>query len=178
MNNISKEDALLELEKVREQLLCVVNTKIDVLINKILNDSDEVGDEQSNESIYPLSTMPFIFKGTKPTAVFFSQEKVEVKTWISVYSEILRRCVADSDMLAKFMSLRNKISGRTRVILSDNSEGMNKPVQMADGLFAEAFFDTEWLIRILTNELLDIVQYDYSGISVSIINKKKKRTAI
>jgi len=50
---------------------------------------------------------------------------------------------------------------------------MNCPVEIANGVFVESFFDTEWLVRILTTEILDAVCYDYSGISVSVVKSKR-----
>ena len=122
-----------------------------------------------------LVSPPALFKGTKPTAVFYGEEKVPVKTWFNVYSLILRRCAEDQEKRDALLYLCNKISGRKRVILSDTPDGMNRPVEVTDGVFAEGFFDTEWLVRILTTELLDNVRYDYSGISVSVMESKKRR---
>jgi hypothetical protein len=92
-----------------------------------------------------------------------------------VYALILRRCAEDQDKRDALKYLCNKISGRKRLILSDKPDGMNRPVEVEDGVFAEGFFDTEWLIRILTTELLDTVRYDYSGISVSVTAAKKRQ---
>ena len=89
--------------------------------------------------------------------MFYGEEKVSVKTWFNVYSLILQRCAEDQEKRNAFVYLCNKIAGRKRVILSDKPDGMNRPVEVADGVFAEGFFDTEWLVRILTTELLDNV---------------------
>ena len=126
------------------------------------------------KKIYRLCALPVTLKGTKPTAVFFGAEKAEVKTWRAVYTAVLRRCAAGSDKLAALMELRNKISGRRRVILSDKPDGMDTPIEIAEGLYAEVYFDTDWLLRILTREILDAVHYDYSGISVAVRNERKK----
>jgi len=74
------------------------------------------------------------------------------------------------------MFLRNKIIGRKRTFLSDKADGMDFPVRISDGLFAEADFDTEWLIRVLITELLSPVRYDYSNITVTVVTGKKRYT--
>jgi hypothetical protein len=131
------------------------------------------------ETIYPLCIDPARFKGTKPTFVYFSEEKVAVKTWREVYTLILQRSAARAEIFENLMYLRGKISGRKRVILSGKPNGMNVPVKIADELFAEGFFDTEWLIKVLTVDILDAAHYDYSDISVSVVaGKKSLRRAI
>jgi len=172
MSNYTKDDALLELKKLREHLLTVVNTTVDALIDR-LESGEDIDTGLPCETVYPLSITPALFKGKKPTAVIFGEERVEVKKWKAAYTEILRRCARDPDAHAMLIGLRNKIHGRSRTILADKPDGMNKPVQAAEGIFAESFFDTEWLIRILTTEILDAAGYDYSGISIAIVQGKR-----
>ena len=92
MNNYTKDDALLELRKLREHLLAVVNTTIDALITR-LESGEEITDSVIPlETIHPLYTTPAFFKGTKPAAVMFGDERVSAKKWRAIYTEILRRC--------------------------------------------------------------------------------------
>ena len=171
---MNKKIALSELEAVRAQLLGMVNDRIDSLIAKIKNgEAIDNNTLSAAEIVYPLSIEPALFKGTKPTAVHFGGEKIPVKTWRKAYTLILRRCAGISEKRETLMGLRNKISGRTRIILSDKPNGMNRPVEIADDVFVESFFDTEWLVRIMTKEILDVVRYDYSGISVSVVKSKR-----
>jgi len=128
--------------------------------NAILNGESA----ETSEITYPLSSQPFFFKGKKPLAVLFGEERVEFRTWIKVYTEILHRCNAEKHEI--LMELRGKISGRDRIILSKKSEGMTRPIKLADDMFVESFYDTEGLIYILTKRILDAVRYDYSRISV------------
>ena len=129
----------------------------------------ETGEPISTEGVefeYPLSISPHIFKGRKPAAVTFNGERVDVKSWRRVYTEIMHRCVAEKyDTL---MELRGKISGRDRVFLAAKPDGMTFPIQLADELFVEAFFDTEGLIHVLTKRILDAVRFDYSRISIAL----------
>ena len=172
---MNRDIVLAELENVREKMLDVVNNRIDDLINRIESGEPFDGDDTPVETVFPLSAAPSYFKGTKPTAVFFGDEKTAVKTWFNVYTLILQRCAEDQKKREAFLYLCNKIMGRKRVILSDKPDGMNRPAEVTEGVYAEGFFDTEWLIRILTTQLLDNVRYDYSDISVSVTTLKKRR---
>jgi hypothetical protein len=174
---MNREAILSELEKTRELLHGRVNARIDALIGRVKSGEplDNEGDGAVIETKYPLSMPPSLFKGTKPVAVHFGDEKTAVKNWRSAYALILRRCAETPENRDALMGLRNKISGRTRVVLSDKPDGMDYPIEVADGIFVEGYFDTEWLIRTLTVEILDVACYDYSGISISVMPGKKRR---
>ena len=175
---MDKDIALLRLEEARVQLLAIVNTSIDSLIDRINNGeplTDSDGGSSAAETVYPLSTTPALFKGTKPTAVYFGEEKVEVKTWRKAYTLILQRCADIPEKRDKLMSLRGRISGRSRFFLSGKPDGMDTPIKIAEGLYVESYFDTEFLLRILTTEFLDIVRFNYSDISVSVVDGKRRR---
>jgi hypothetical protein len=164
LNVVDKDTALLELENTREQLLNFVNARFDKIKKRIENGELFIDDECT----FPLNMDSKFFKGRKPTAVFFGEEKVEVKTWRAVYTEILRRCAAEPDKYISLKNICNKVSGRNRIFLSDKRDGMNIPIEIGDGLFAEGYFDTEWLLRILTKEILRVVGYDYRDIRVTL----------
>ena len=171
---MNKDIALYALEEVRAQLLDIVNGRIDALIIKVKNGEPLNNNGSADiETVYPLSISPAFFKGTKPTAIYFGDEKVAVKTWRKAYTLVLQRCAGIPEMREALMGLRNKISGRKRTVLSDMPDGMDFPIEIADGIFAEADFDTEWLIKTLTNVIFDFVRYDYSDISVSVVKNKR-----
>ena len=174
MSNNKKETALLELKTLRENLLSIVNTSIDGLITRLEN-ADEIETALSFEIIYPLSVNPHLFKGTKPITVLFGKERVAVKNWRSVCMEILQRCIVDPEKHSNLLYLRNKIHGRVRTILSDKPDGMNRPLKLENELYLETYFDTEWLIRILTNEILNTLRFDYSDISIEVRPGKGRR---
>jgi len=173
---MNKDAILSELEKVRGQMLGLINNNIDSIKTRIENGEpfDDKGNLSEIEMLYPLTISPALFKGTKPTAVFFGDEKVPVKTWRKAYTLILQRCAESPGKRDTLISLCNRITGRTRIILSDKPVGMDFPIEITDGVFIEGDFDAEWLIRILTKGILDAVRYDYSGISVSVIQNKRK----
>jgi hypothetical protein len=91
--------------------------------------------------------------------------------WRQVYIEILKRC--NESKHDELMELRNKIGGRKRKFLSDNSDNMNAPIMITENLYTEAYFDTEFLIRTLF-EILNCVQYNHRNIFVEITEGKKK----
>jgi len=161
MDNISKETTLAELERTREQLLAIINTTIDSLVDCI--ESGNTKFCSAAKTAYPISFNSTFFKGKKPSILIIGDELIEVKKWREVYIEILKRCCAEKyDAL---MPLRNFVSGRKRAFLADKPDGMNVPIMLADELYVEAFFDTEFLLKTLIH-ILTAVQYDYSGISV------------
>ena len=121
---MNRDIILAELENVREKMLGAVNSRIDDLIMKIESGEPLDDDSSAAETVYPLSITPALFKGTKPDAVFFGEEKVPVKTWFNVYTVILRRCAEDYEKRDALRYLCNKILGRKRVILSDKPDGI------------------------------------------------------
>lgn len=177
MSNLPIDAALQVIEENRAKLIDIVNKNMDALRQRVIvgETADGCDNLAAMEREYPLISPPTLFKGTKPTAVVFIGEKVPVKTWRKAYTVILKRCVSNKVNLDALMSLRNRISGRKRMVLSDTPDEMNVPIALADGLYAEAYFDTEWLLRILTKQILDVIRYDYSGISVTVIENRRYR---
>lgn len=170
MGDLEREAILQEVEELRAELIGMFNANIDALIQRLTDDCEGGGTAYEYE--YPLGVASSLLKGTKPAAVIFGGEKVATTTWKRVYTEILCRCDADPKTHDALMYLRNKMSGRKRVVLSNTPDGMNKPVMLAEGLYAEAYFDTEWLLRTLM-QILDAAHYDYSGITIAVSKKKR-----
>ena len=122
-----------------------------------------------NETRYTLNTSPWQFRRKKPIAVVFDSSRMPVRTWREVYTQILRRC--DREKHDELLQLRNKIAGRKRVFLSDKPDEMDSPIKIAEALYAEAYFDTEYLVRTLRH-ILGAAGCDYSGISIAIMEDK------
>ena len=120
------------------------------------------------ETIYPLSADPAIFKGRTPTCVLFGKERAVAHTWKNVFKLLILKCNGDDLKHKALMELRNKILGRERILLSDDSRGMRRPFQIDKKLWAETHYDTETLMRILLHRILDEVGFDYSDISVAV----------
>ena len=120
------------------------------------------------ERIYPLTSPTHLFVGTKPAAVLFGDERVEVKTWRQVYSVIIGRCNENQQHHERLMYLRNKAAGKVRLFLSDKPDGMTRPYKIDTDLWGEVHYGSSTLLHILTNQILAYTGFDYSGISIEI----------
>lgn len=127
---------------------------------------------QSFESVYPLSTAPGFFKGKSVVAVIFPDGvRVETPTWKKLVEVIMKRCNDDAEKHNALMELRRRVQGRSRQLLGNGAAGMRSPIKIDRGLYMEAHYDTESLLRIMKVRILDTVGYDYSGIQVAIRNR-------
>ena len=45
---------------------------------------------------------------------------------------------------------------------------MRSPVKIDEALYVETHYDAETLMRILTTRILNMVDYDYSGVRIAI----------
>jgi hypothetical protein len=57
--------------------------------------------------------------------------------------------------------------GKKKAIVSDKKDAMHSPIQFADDLFIESCFATDNLLSAL-RKILDLVGYDYSGITIAV----------
>ena len=123
------------------------------------------------ESIYPLCMEPGFFKGKTAVAVIFPDGvRVETPTWKKLVEVILKRCNDDVVKHNALMELRNHIQGRSRKLLGNGNAGMRSPIKIDRGLYMEAHYDTESLLRIMKTRILDAVNYDYRNIQVAVRN--------
>ena len=157
-------DILQEIEKCRTELHVIVDAHMDAAVGRLTGESTD--EDMPGEYEVTLRSNPSMLKGTKPAAVIFDDERVRVKTWRAVYTEILRRC--DMEKHSDLLWLRNRVAGRKRTVISDKPDGMDFPIELSGDLFVEADFDTEWLIRTLISQILDVVRFDYSGIKIVV----------
>ena len=77
---------------------------------------------------------------------------------------ILKDCNADAKMHGRLLAISGKVAGRERVILGRTDRGMDKPLKIDDGIYFESYFDTQYLLKVMKERVLDAVGYDYSGI--------------
>ena len=124
--------------------------------------------DYSNERICSLYTPPHYFVGTKPTAVLFGDERVEVKTWRQVYAVIIGRCNENPQCHERLMYLRNKASGKVRLFLSDKPDSMTRPLRIDEELYGETHYGSSTMLHILVNQILAYTGFDYSNIRVVI----------
>ena len=118
------------------------------------------------ELIFPITVDPNMFIGRKPIAVLFGEERVETKTWVQVYTAILKRCNSDPQHHEALMYLRGKVSGKCRFFLSDKPDGMKRPVRIDEDMYGETHYGSATLMHILVNRILAPTGFDLSNISV------------
>ena len=160
-----------QIQRARNQAIREVDEIFSDLIVQLENYEEVVENENETmdyDEIYPLNYNPGEFKGRKPTSVIFRREKVSVGTWTAVFSEVMKRCNSEPSTHQELMKLRNRISGRTRAILSDKPEGMRTPLRVDNKLYVETHYDTPTLVHILLERILKPVGYDYSNIYVAL----------
>ena len=160
-----------EIKRLHGQLI-EVETAFAEFIRKMENNTVTVERRKAEEYevIYPIAMTPSVFKGKKPIAVNFGNERVKVCSWQMVLKEIVRRCNEDPENHKALMNLRDKISGRERTILSAKKANMRRPFEIGTRLYIETHYDTETLLRILLVRVLDEVGYDYGNITVAVRN--------
>lgn len=64
------------------------------------------------------------------------------------------------------MTLRNRIAGNFRWLLTDKPKNLRTPLKINEGIYFEGKFDTQALLRNLTKKLLEPDGYDYRGIAI------------
>jgi hypothetical protein len=160
-----------EIQDVRRRIL-EVESVLAGLVRRLENDDEPIerSTAQNYETVYPLTVNPAIFKGKKPTAILFGDKRVATHKWKAVAEELMKHCNADAEKHVALMNLRGKIAGRERVFLAREKSNMRSPIEIDKNLYIETNYDTETLLRILMTRIFDAINYDYSGISVSIIS--------
>lgn len=167
-------DVVLELERLREELIREIDEKISQVVKGLERENQETSQrsyesDKPFESIYPLNVGTGIYKGKRPTGVIFANgSRKESPTWKKVMEEILKDCCKDKNKRQALMDLRGKILGRNRVLVGSETGKMRSPIKIEDALYVESHYDTETLLRILTTRILDKVGYDYSGIQIAV----------
>lgn len=157
-----------EILKQLQNSLLEMDECIGQLIAQIQNEESTQGNYVMERS---LSVMPAYFKGKKPLAILYPDgTEVEVHTWKQVASQLMRGCAEDELMAAKLEDLSGKVFGRDRIILGKTEEGMDAPLKIHDHIYLEAKFDTESLLKVITNRIFDPIGYDYRGIRLKVID--------
>lgn len=167
----NKEEMIAQIELSRRRMHKAIDEKFDELLATV-----QTGNmTKTFITQYDLGDPPFLFKGKKPIAINYPNgEKVYTKTWREVAMELLNDCNSDPVRHKKLMYLRNAISGRSRTILSDTDEGMNFPMKIDDNLYFEGKFDTEFLIKVLTQYIFEQTDYPYSNIEIEVRESGQK----
>lgn len=173
-------DTIQKMQNFRTQLIQEINVTFDRMIQELREtqeqDVDAAGTTNNPvvreyESLYPLTAATGMFKGRKPTGVRFPDgTRIDVPTWKKVVEVIMKQCNSVPEKHNALMGIRGKASGRDRVFLGEDPEKMRSPLKIDEGLYIETHYDTETLLRIMIKRILEAVQYDYSGIAITIRN--------
>ena len=165
MTERQREDAVLaELESLRKRLHQIVDQRTDQLFLTILL-GDRMAPLPEGEVLCPFARDPAAFKGMRPTAVILPDgAQAAASTWREAATVILRHCAGDPLRREKLMALRDNVSGNFRCLISASPDGMRLPLEISRELYVEGNFDTEALLRNLTEKLLIPAGYDYRRI--------------
>lgn len=160
-NNTSPYDFITSL---RQDLLDFVNATMDAAVRSL-----ELSNGEVISIDVPLAGHTGFFKGRKPIAVVFPDGiEVETSTWKFVVQAILQNCIQNPERYDYLLSLRGKIAGKNRVIVSAVPDSMDSPLLIAESLYMESKFDTETLLNVLLDRVLKPLGYDVSGILIRV----------
>lgn len=163
------EDTRKLLEDTRRERHELVNRAIDSLYGI----RQEVTVDEK-ENILLFSTYPAFFKSKKPVSVLFPDgREVMTKTWKQVVVTLLQDCNSDELMHKHLSEISGKVFGRDRTIIGKDTTGMDAPLRVDDGIYFESKFDTESLLKVLTERVLNVVGYDYTGIYIKLKEPQK-----
>ena len=155
------------VEKMRAELIALVNQKCDDAIAMFQTGRCDENPEIEIKCFELGWGNPAVLKGKKPLAVrFASGECVEAPTWKKAVKIILEECNRQPQMHERLMRISGIVSGRQRVILGKNPQEMDVPLEIDKGLYFEAMFDTEALIRMMCEKVLNPIGYDYTRITI------------
>ena len=165
MTERQREDAVLaELESLRKRLHQIVDQRTDQLFLIILL-GDRMASLPEGEVLCPFARDLAAFKGMRPTAVILPDgAQAAAPTWREAATVILRHCAGDPLRREKLMALRDNVSGNFRCLISASPDGMRLPLEISRELYVEGKFDTEALLRNLTEKLLIPAGYNYRRI--------------
>ncbi len=175
---MNKEEQLQLIEESRQRMHQSIDARYDALVRAIEN-GEQLSPINTEPQKLPLSMPPMYFKGRKPLEVTFSDGRsIQTPTWKSVATTILRDCNHDSEMRDKMLSLRGYSAGRLRYILSSDPDELNVPLKIDEGLYFEGKFDTEYLIKMMTEKVLKPLGYPYRDITVTLRPEQSEDLAV
>lgn len=127
-----------EIEYMREKIIAITNREIDRYFDELkmrLSD-DELLAVISDEEAEPMPICfndPHYFIGTKPAKLFVGSKEYTVKSWINVVRIVLTQI--NEAHHYKLSEWAGKYSGRSRIILGNTGEGMDKPIKIDDDIY-------------------------------------------
>lgn len=168
---------LAEIERIRRECRQLVDSKFDALTSRVL---EEGGAElKEDERVLTLAAMPSAFKGKKPVSLILpGGAEVNTPSWKKAVTAILQDCNSDPRRHKWMLELRGRVFGNFRPLLAKTPEWMGAPLKIDEGLYWESKFDTEAMLRNLTDKLLSKVGYDYQGVVVRYLDPQLRPTVV
>lgn len=162
---MDKKELKEMVNESRNRMHQLVDKRCDEILDFIEN-----GTSFSNKPrMLSLSSPPFLFKGTKPSAIVMKDGQIiPTNTWKSVAIAILKACNDEPKMHERLMGIRGSVAGRSRFILTGSPDEMNVPLKIDEELYFEGKFDSEYLIKMMTERVLKPIGYDYSDITIML----------
>lgn len=171
---MDREELYSLSEQLRRELHEIVDAQVDSLLQRIENPGMASASERYCSFVMP----PSYFKGKKPCLVVLPDgERFPVHTWRETAEVILRDCNADETMHQRLLDISGKVMGRNRTILGRTDVDMRSPVKIDNGIYFESYFDTESLLKVMKERVLDAVGYDYGGIKLAVYDPKLQSEA-
>ncbi len=126
-----------------------------------------------------LKTMPAYFKGNKPISIVYPDGTVDLtSTWRKVAKSLLQHCAEDNVMRERMYVLCDRASGKSRYILSSKPDGMDIPIEICPNMYFEGKYDTESMLRVITNRIFDTIGYRYLDIEINIVDRATLTEAV
>ena len=123
----------------------------------------------------PLTSLPAYFKGKKPVSIIYPDgTEIHVDKWRKLAEKLLHRCAEEEVMRERLCCMLGKVYGRDRLLLSDRGDCMDVPLEFYPGMFFEAKFDTESLLKIITSRIFIPIGYNYEGIRLKVIDPQRQ----
>jgi len=163
-------------KELLEQLMALmselysINARLETMINAM-----ESGKEQlSSERRFPLFVSPALFKGMKPVSLTFPDgRELAVSKWRDLAVALLQDCNADEICHENLHNMCGKVYGRNRIILGHDPSVMDVPLKVDEDIYFEGKFDTESLLKVLTERVLRPAGYDYRFITITVTDPRQ-----
>lgn len=171
-------DMVSMIEDCRRECHRLVDEQYDALLCRLLLGGQAQCVLEEGERILILAASPERLKGKKPVALILPDGAVvKAHTWKKAVEAILQDCNRDPVRHEQMLELRGRVFGNFRPLLAETPEQMSAPLKIDEGLYWESKFDTEALLRNLTDKLLCRVGYDYQGVAVKYRNPQQEISA-
>lgn len=168
---MNKQEMMFQLDDLRKNMHEYVETMYSIALDLIQNQSSNVTTQYEHPTTRHLIGDMSYFKSRKPISIRFENGRtINTSNWKVVASEILKDCNSTQEGHKTLYDMRNKVWGRSRVILSDNNSNMDIPLKIDEGLYFEAKFDTQSMLNVLINRILTPANYDASKIEIETIS--------